>query len=140
MERELHRWNSQEEIAKYRSHGGKWVFIYTSARNGQGGVGILFREHFTRIIRNMEAINERILVVTLEGNPKVSVITAYAPHSLYPVQERKEFFEAIYNVISNIPTHNMIIIGGDLNSQIGKQADNTNSEICGPLPSTTSHH
>ena len=127
-----HRWTTEEEYTTYHTPDNNWVFIYSSSNNGQGGVGIIIREPLSYCISNVSKINDRILKLSLHGNPTITIITAHAPHGMYPKQERKQFFDTLFDTIHNIPTHHVKLVGADLNAEIGPESYRNQSRICGP--------
>ena len=86
------------------------------------------------ILTSIKKVNDRILIATFRGNPKTVIISCYSPHNHVPIDEVEAFYEQLSNVISTIPPHNNLIIGGDFNARItGKfsyhQLANRNGEL-----------
>ena len=117
-----HRWTTTEAVDIYWTDDKKWAFLYTSALEGQGGMGILITNTLADKLTNYHKISHRIMVATFHGNPKLSFITAHAPHGGYPLKTREEFFDKLAETIHSIPLHNILIVGGDLNAQLGRDA------------------
>ena len=72
-------------------------------------------------------MNERIIVATFRDNPKTVVISCYSPHNSRPEEEVVTFYKKLItfykklsDVIEDIPLHNMLFIGCDMNAQIAK--------------------
>ena len=127
-----HRWTTTVDIEVYHSPDNKWIFIHTTAKDGQGGIGILMREPLSYSISDMEKINNRILKITLHGSPAITIISAYAPHGGYQVQERQLFYKSLHDTLQGLPTHHIKLVGGDLNAEIGKDKHQQQSNVCGP--------
>ena len=77
------------------------TLITSSAwRNSQGaavgGVGILLSKQAEKSISEVTSVNQRILVVTFNGNPATTVIANYAP------VEGSEDSEAHYQKLSGV--------------------------------------
>ena len=57
------------------------------------------------------------MVATFNGNPKTTVI-CYSPANCSDELEIQNFYHQLTDSIKNIPKHNVLIIGGDMNAQI----------------------
>ena len=67
-------------------------------------------------------IKPRIMVATFNGNPSTTIISCYNPTN---VSEETDLI-AFYNELSSlcrIPKHNVFVMGGDMNAQIGKNVN-----------------
>ena len=99
-----------------------------------GGVGLTVQKQLLPILTSIKKVNDPILIATFRGNPKTVIISCYSPHNHAPIDEVEAFYEQLSNVISTIPPHNNLIIGGDFNARItGKfsyhQLANRNGEL-----------
>ena len=132
----LHKENDPEII----SHDiGKNILFTASAYKNEinasvGGVGLTVQKQLLPILTSIKKVNDRILIATFRGNPKTVIISCYSPHNHAPFDEVEAFYEQLSNVISTIPPHNNLIIGGDFNARItGKfsyhQLANRNGEL-----------
>ena len=119
-----HRYTHSEDI-KYHDSGNVSKLATSSSWNNSvnttiGGVGM----HIGR--RAQESLN-RMMVATFKVNPSSTII------SCYNVSEENEliaFYDELSSLVRSIPKHNVLVIGGDMNAQIGKtettNSDNTN--------------
>ena len=121
-----HRWTTTEEVDTYWTNDRKWVLIYTSAIGGHGGIGILVEKHITHNIIDFHKISHRILQADFDGNPKLTYFSVHAPHGGYSFEARAAFYNELTAAIQAVPTHNITIVGGDLNAQLGKDNRNLN--------------
>ena len=85
-----------------------------------GGVGMLLSPHATKSLNSIEKITSRILVTTFHGNPEPILISCYSPTNIADEQEVIDFYDDLSSRIRSVPKHNILIIGGDLNAQIGQ--------------------
>ena len=69
-------------------------------------------------LTKVEKINERIAILTLEGNPRTTIINCYSPTNVSSETEIEKFYQSLSDTITQIPVHNMVIIGGDFNAKI----------------------
>ena len=60
------------------------------------------------------------MVATFNGNPRTTIISCYSPTSVSEETEFVAFYDEVSSPVRNIPKHNLLVIGGDTNAQIGK--------------------
>ena len=110
-----------------------WTLAHTSSSLKSHGVAILYNERVSKALINIERISERVIAAHLQKNPRVCVISAYAPTNCSKDDEsKKTFFEDLYRFISSIPAHTIIILAGDFNARIGMDSKESNPQIVGP--------
>ena len=61
---------------------------------------------------------------TFNGNPKATIISCYSPTNVSEENELITFYEELSSRVRSIPKHNLLVIGGDMNAQIGKSRNN----------------
>ena len=57
-------------------------------------------------------------MATFNGNPKTTIISCYIKINVS--EEVEQFYLELAYLIRQIPKHNMLVIGGDFNAQIGQ--------------------
>ena len=82
------------------------------------GVGFLLSRRAMNSFTNVEKINERIAILTLEGNPRTTTINCYSPTNVSSETEIENFYQSLLDTITQIPAHNMVIKGADFNAKI----------------------
>ena len=60
----------------------------------------------------------------LNGNPFITIISCYSPTNSSDEMDITTFWYKLYSLAEHIPKHNVLIIGGDMNAQIGKDKNN----------------
>ena len=75
-----------------------------------GGVGFLLSRRAMNSFTN--EINERIAILTLEGNPRTTIINCYIPTNVSSETEIENIYQSLSDTITQIPAHNMVIKGG----------------------------
>ena len=65
-----------------------------------------------------------ILSATFNGNPRATIISCYSPTNVSEETELVTFYDELSSLVRSIPKHNMLVIGGDMNAQIGKKGNN----------------
>ena len=76
------------------------------------GVGFLLSRRAMNSFTNVEKINERIAILTLEGNPRTTIINCYSPTNVSSETEIENIYQSLSDTITQIPAHNMVIKGG----------------------------
>ena len=64
------------------------------------------------------------MVATFNGNPRATIISYYSPTNVSEETEFVDFDDELSSLVRSIPKHNVLIIGGDMNAQIGKKGKN----------------
>ena len=73
---------------------------------------------------SIERIQPRMMAATFNGNPKATIISCYSPTNVSEENEIVTFYEELSSLVRSIPKHNLLVIGGDMNAQIGKNRNN----------------
>lgn len=80
---------------------------------------MLIAEKTVRHILHIKSTSNRILIVTIDYNPKITIICAYAPTEEVPVGEKYTFYDNLTDCLCDISLHNYIVLMGDLNARVG---------------------
>ena len=64
------------------------------------------------------------MAATFNGNPKATIISCYSPTNVSEETELVTFYEELSSLVRSIPKHDLLVIGGDMNAQIGKNRNN----------------
>ena len=117
-----HRYTHTEDI-KYHETGNGWMLVTVSAwKNSVNasveGVGML------KTLNSIERIQPRMMVATFNGNPKATIISCCSPTNVSDETELVTFYEELSSLVRRIPKHNQLVIGGEMNAQIGKNRNN----------------
>ena len=129
-----HRLISTTPITEQWSDDKNWLFIHNSAsKSRQGGVGLLVAKHLTKCINGTKCISDRIISVTLNGNPKLVVTVAYAPTEMADTDDKDEFYKTLRNHTSdNVKRHDVHLVIGDFNARLGKDSHEEAPRVVGP--------
>ena len=121
-----HRYTHSEDI-KYHNSGKGWTLATVSAwqisiNATVGSLGIHIGPRALKSLNGMESIQPWIIVATFNGNPRATTISCYCPTN---VSEETELinYDVLCSLVRSIPKHNILIIGGDMNAQIGKNVN-----------------
>ena len=121
------RYTHTEDI-KYHETGNGWSLVTVSAWKNSvnaavGGVGLLIGPRALKTLNSIEKIQPRMMAATFNGNPRATIISCYSPTN---VSEETELvtYDELSSFVRSIQKHNMLVIGGDMNAQIGKNGNN----------------
>ena len=110
---------------EYRTIGSSYFVISSGWRNeaqaSQGGVGLLLGKKAKGALLDAKRVNNRILRVEFDGNPKTTVIVIYSPTNSAEESEVEEFYKSLRGTLQDIPAHNFVTILGDFNARIGPE-------------------
>ena len=65
-----------------------------------------------------------MMVATFNGNPRATIISCNSPINVSEETELIAFYDKLSSLVRSIPKHNVLVIGGDMNAQIGKNGNN----------------
>ena len=89
-----------------------------------GGVGLLIGPRALKTLNSVEKIQPRMMAATFNGNPRATIISCYSPTNVSEETELVTFYDELSSLVRSIPKHNMLVIGRDMNAQIGKNGNN----------------
>ena len=84
-----------------------------------GGLGMLLSPRVLKSLNNIEKIQPRIMEATFNGNPSTTII-CYSPTNASDGADLDTFYNEQSSHVCSVPRLNLLIIGGDMNAQIGK--------------------
>ena len=124
----LHRYTHTEDI-KYHETGNGWTLASVSAWKNSvnttvGRVGILIGSRALKTLNIIERIQTRMSAATFNGNPRATIISCYSPTNASEETELVNFYDELSSLVRSILKHNLLVIGGDMNVQIGKNGNN----------------
>ena len=120
----IHRYTHTEDI-KYLDTGNGWtqatVSLWKNSVNASvGGVGMLIGPRVLKTLNSIERIQPRMMAATFNGNTKATIISCYRPTNVSEETELVTFYGELSSLVRRIPKNNLLVIGGDMNAQIGK--------------------
>ena len=123
-----YRYTNNEDI-KYHDTCNGWVLATVSAWKNSvnatvGGVGILIGPIALKSLNSIERKQPRMMVATFNGNPRATTIPWYSPTNVSEETELVAFYDELSFLVRSISKHNVLVIGGDMNAQIGKNRNN----------------
>ena len=124
-----HWYHHSEEEPEWHDTGNGWTFVFASAwRNSVNaviwGAGILVGQRTQKSLNGIEKIQPRMKLATFNGNPSTTNISYYCPTSASVEKDIETLYNELSSLVCSIIKHNVLIIGGNMNAQIGKSKDN----------------
>ena len=65
-----------------------------------------------------------MMAATFNGNPRAAIFSCYSPTNVSEETELVTFYDELSSLVRSIPKHNILVIGGEMNAQIGKNGNN----------------
>ena len=65
-----------------------------------------------------------MMVATFNSILRATIISCYSPTNVSEETELVTFYDELSSLVPRIPKHNMLVIDGDMNAQIGKNGNN----------------
>ena len=73
---------------------------------------------------NIEKTQSRIMCAIYNGDPSITIVSCYLPNNTREETDITTFDDELSSLACYIPKHNILIINGDMNAQIGKDENN----------------
>ena len=83
-----------------------------------------YRNKSVKTLNSIERIQPRMMAATFNGNPRVTIISCYSPTNVSEETELVTFYDELSSLVRSIPKYNVLVIGRDMNAQIGKNGNN----------------
>ena len=64
-----------------------------------------------------------MILATFNGNHSATIIFCYSPTNVSEETELITFYDKLPSLVRSIPKHNVLVIGGDMNAQIGNNGN-----------------
>ena len=64
-----------------------------------------------------------MMIATFNGNPSATIISCYSPTNVSEKTDLIAFYNELSSLVRSIPKLNVLVIGGDMNAQIGKNVN-----------------
>ena len=77
-------------------------------------------------------LSSRLITIGLRAvRFNITIVQAYAPTSEYYENETEEFYDQLQNVIDQTPKKDILVVQGDWNAEVGRDACGNWLGICG---------
>ena len=88
-----------------------------------GDVDMLIGPRALKSLNSIEKIQPKMMVATFNGNSSAIIIYCYSPTNITEETDLIVFYNELSSLIRTIPNHNVLVICGDMNAQIGKNVN-----------------
>lgn len=100
------------------------TILYSGRRDNshREGVGVYMSKKARTSLVDFAGVSERILRIRVDTQwCKTSIVVVYAPTEVADVDEKDDFYSQLSEVLDRIPTHDVLIVMGDFNAQVGRE-------------------
>ena len=113
------RW---KETGRWKAATGETIIYSGKPDRHEYGVGLLMQKEVEKSLIKWEPIDERLLYAQFQSTyANLSIIVCYAPTEEATDEIKDEFYDKLQRKIKDIPTHDMLIVMGDINARMGSQ-------------------
>ena len=108
------RWTDSGQITSEDT-----TVLYSGGTSHVRGVGILLNKQTSKALVSWEPVSDRITARLATRHTKVTLIQVYAPTNSASEMEKDDFYGMLQGVLDAVPGHDLKILMGDFNAQIG---------------------
>ena len=109
--------------------------VYFSGEEGKHeyGVGFLVHKDLVGAVLGCQPVSSRLISIRLRAAPlNITIIQVYAPTSGHDDSEVDHFYQKLQETIDQTPKKDILVVQGDWNAKVGKDAQADWGEVCGP--------
>ena len=88
-----------------------------------GGLGMLIGPQTLNSQNSIEKIQPRLMVATFNGNPSATIVSCYSPTNVSDEIKLIALYDKLSSLVRSILKHNVLVIGRDMNAQMGKNGN-----------------
>ena len=121
-----------------RTEIGDKVVLYSGRSDGlhRDGVALFCSKRAAAALIEWEPIDERLLVARQDATGgKMTIIMCYSPTEAADEQVKDTFYHKLIDVFNSVPTHDTVMVIGDMNAKVGGRIRGMDS----PNPSIGPH-
>ena len=87
------------------------------------GIGMFVAQKWVDRVVKVERHSETVLILKMvSDNSLLNVLMVYAPHSGKPEEEKDNFSNEVFDVVSCIPQNEIVVLAGDMNGHVGSNS------------------
>ena len=102
----------------------RYKLFWVGNKNGTEGVGVLLSEEWIEKVYDINRVSDRIMLIKLSIDKKIiTVLSCYAPQVGLDNIVKDNFYDQLHDTIRKVSDAETIVICGDLNGHIGKDAN-----------------
>lgn len=109
-------------IGQYVTECNRFTVFSSGGRARNFGTGFLVDAKWSRWVIGWTPINEKLCVLRVRGKFfNYSIINVHAPHNEKPEEDKEAFYNQLAKAYRKCPKHDIRIVIGDLNAQVGRE-------------------
>ena len=98
------------------------------------GVGFLVHKNIVNTVMECRPVSRRLITIRLRAVPfNITIVQVYATTSDYDDNKIEEFYGQLQRVIDQTPMKDILVVQGDWNAKVGRDACGNWQGICGPF-------
>ena len=110
---------------------GHKVFFSRKEDKHEHGVGFLVHKDIVNTVMGCRPVSSRFITIHLRAVPfNITIVQAYVPTSDYDDNKIEEFYDQLQKVINQTLKKDILVIQGDWNAEVGKDAHENWQGIC----------
>lgn len=110
--------------AQHCKIGGYNIFHSSNQSRHVLGTAFLVAQKYEHLVLDFRKVDERLCVLRIKGRFKnYSLINAHAPHNKALDADKDAYYEKLGQIYDTCPKHDVKIVLGDFNAQVGKEED-----------------
>ena len=112
------RWTGRGTLEKREAN----IFYSCSEERHEFGTGFVVHRQLKHLVIGFTPISPRLSILRIKGKfSNYSIINVHAPTEESEDEEKGQFYELLERAYDNCPGHDIKIIAGDLNAQVGTE-------------------
>ena len=122
------RWKN---FGKTTTGEGHKVFFSGKEDNQEHGIGFLVHKDIVNTVMGCHPVSSRLITIHLRAVPfNITIIQVYAPTTDCDDNEIEVFYAQLQDVIDPTPKKDILVVQGDWNGKVGKDACENWEGIC----------
>ena len=126
-----------EELWRNNNRRRTQGFLFSGKEDKhEHGVGFLVHKDIVNTVMGCHPVSSRLITIRLRAVPfNIIVVQVYAPTSNYEYDDNEieEFCDQLQNVIDQTLKKDILVVQGDWNAKVGRDACGNWQSICGPF-------
>ena len=120
------RWKNFGETTTEQGHK---IFFSGKEDKHEHSVGFLVHKNIVNTVVGCRPVFSRLITIRLRAVPfNVKIVQVYAPMSDHDENEIEEFYDHLQNIIDQTPKKDIIVVQGDWNAKVGRDANDDTNE------------
>ncbi|XP_051784683.1 craniofacial development protein 2-like [Erpetoichthys calabaricus] len=109
---------------KWKGSKAKWIgggfkLFYHGVDRRRNKVGVILKEQYVKSVLEVKRVSDRVMIMKLEiGGVMMNVVSAYAPQVGCAMDEKKDFWSELDEVMNSVPKGEKVVIGADFNGHV----------------------